>query len=144
MTWRRRFQHVLTVRSDTSDSRQSCQSKLSAQFPRPEHPKSNILICRRNKIYFNMMLESYLHLHWLAVDKFNGWDDRVEDDRWFTARVHDHRVQFAFDCHHAVFTLEHVNNIVHLHLVDHQILAPLLIFLQSKENFSNQANPNLK
>jgi hypothetical protein len=50
MTWRRQFQRVLTVHSDTSDSRQSCQSKLSAQIPRPEDQISNKLVIGNNEI----------------------------------------------------------------------------------------------
>ena len=39
----------------------------------------------------------YLHLNWLTVDELTAGDDRLEDDSWLLAAVHDDVVALALE-----------------------------------------------
>lgn len=71
-----------------------------------------------------------LHLHALAVDELGGRHQRVEDQRALLARVHDDAVDLALDLQGGVFTPEHVHDVVHFGILDHQIAVALLVLDQ--------------
>lgn len=65
--------------------------------------------------YFHV---THLHLHRLAIHKFNARNEGLKDNGALRTRIQDDAVDFPFDVQNAVTASEHVYDIVHFSIFD--------------------------
>ncbi|OXU18125.1 hypothetical protein TSAR_013290 [Trichomalopsis sarcophagae] len=97
------------------------ENPVLSQLPNVEESSTDLLI--------EIVSSTYLHLNTLTIHKFNACYYRVNDNCRFATGIHNNRVNFAFDYYRTVLAAEHVDNIVHLGVLNYDVFVSFVIFL---------------